>query len=104
MDQYSIIPTVSFFQFVRALPALITLLNDSNPKHQYPRGGPYLKTSRARCERKWCFGRFKPLYSGTWSNCDESRVSFCYYSPPSLALTCEKRPERGGTELRSKEL
>ena len=27
-------PTLSFFQFVRALPALITLLKDSKPKHQ----------------------------------------------------------------------
>ena len=30
--------------------------------------------------------------------------SYKNHSPPSLALTCEKRPERGGTELRSQKL
>ena len=32
------------------------------------------------------------------------RLILNFYSPPSLALTCEKRPERGGTELRSQKL
>jgi hypothetical protein len=32
MDQYRMIPTLSFFQFVRMLPALMTLLKASNPK------------------------------------------------------------------------
>ena len=34
MDQYCMIASVVFFQFDFWVPALITLLNDSNPKHQ----------------------------------------------------------------------
>ena len=34
IDQDRMIPKLSFFQFVRSLPALMTLLNASKPKHQ----------------------------------------------------------------------
>ena len=49
MDQYCMILRLLRFQFECCAPALITRLNDSNPKHQYPRGGPNRHTSRARC-------------------------------------------------------
>ena len=86
---------------MRALPALITLLKDSKPKHQYPRGGPNRHTSSARCDRKWCLGRLRPLYSGTWSKSAEcsscsssmrsmsSAVSVCSPSHPSRLASCQ---------------
>ena len=51
-DQYRITLMVGSFQFELRAPLLITLLKPSNPKHQYPRGGPYLQMSIARCVRK----------------------------------------------------
>ena len=41
-DQYRMILTVVFFQLLMRAPLLIILLKPSNPKHQKPRGGPYL--------------------------------------------------------------
>ena len=48
MDQYLMMLMVLSFQFPRCAPRLITLLNPSNPKHQYPRGGPYRHTDVAK--------------------------------------------------------
>ena len=94
-DQYRMHDSVSCLKFERRAPCLITRLNDSKPKHQYPLGGPQFHTSEARCERKWCLGRRSPVYSGTrlkrrpCSNC-KSSITFTSLTASLCCTTTEK--------------
>ena len=63
-----------------------------------------LQTTRRESEWGGHGGTWQAQYVIVWTGIFVADFDLVHYSPPSLALTCEKRPERGGTELRSQKL